>query len=94
MGYKKAEEILPIEVIELIQRYVDGQNIYIPRKKSSRAVWGSGTQIRNELRIRNQQIYSDYMSGKRTAELSEIYYLSPKSIQRIIREEKQNEKVS
>lgn len=31
----KAEEILPSEVIELIQQYVDGQNIYIPRKASS-----------------------------------------------------------
>ncbi len=31
MGYIRAEEILPIEVIELIQQYVDGKNIYIPR---------------------------------------------------------------
>ena len=34
MGYMKAEEILPIEIIELIQQYVDGENIYIPRKSS------------------------------------------------------------
>lgn len=35
MGYVKAEEILPMEMIELIQEYVDGQNIYIPRKAYS-----------------------------------------------------------
>ncbi|EOS43880.1 hypothetical protein C809_03738 [Lachnospiraceae bacterium MD335] len=29
MGYIRAEEILPVEVIELIQQYVDGENIYI-----------------------------------------------------------------
>ena len=36
MGYIRAEEILPDEVIELIQQYVDGTNIYIPRKKENR----------------------------------------------------------
>ncbi len=36
MGYIKAEEILPAEVIELIQQYVDGRNIYIPRKQNHR----------------------------------------------------------
>ena len=40
MGYKRAEEILPIEVIELIQQYVDGKNIYIPRKPTHRQAWG------------------------------------------------------
>lgn len=93
MGYVKAEEILPIEIIELIQQYVDGQNIYIPRKADSRASWGSGTEIRSELGVRNRRIYVDYTSGKRIPELAEIYYLSEKSIQRIIREEKRNPQV-
>jgi len=34
MSYKKAEHILPLEIIELIQNYVDGECIYIPRKKN------------------------------------------------------------
>ena len=34
MSYRKAEEILPRELIEVIQQYVDGENIYIPRKKA------------------------------------------------------------
>jgi len=36
MGYKKAELVLPIEIIELIQNYVDGEYIYIPRKDNER----------------------------------------------------------
>lgn len=28
MGYLKAEEILPMEIIELIQQYFDGESIY------------------------------------------------------------------
>ena len=45
MGYKKAEEILPAELIEILQEYVDGDIIYIPKKKT-RAGWGtiSGTK--------------------------------------------------
>ena len=89
MGYRKAEEILPIEVIELIQQYVDGQNIYIPKKADSRKKWGTGTAIRQELQLRNQKIYDDYKAGADTYRLSQMYYLSEKSIQRIIREMKQ-----
>lgn len=88
MGYIKAEEILPIEVIELIQQYVDGENIYIPRKESNRQAWGTGTQIRQELLSRDRQIYKDYLAGSRTEELADKYFLSEKSIQRILRVQK------
>lgn len=85
MGYIRAEEILPIEIIELIQQYVDGENIYIPRKSANRQAWGTGTQIKQELRMRNRQIYKDYLAGSRISELASKYYLSEKSIQRILR---------
>lgn len=90
MGYIKAEEILPEEIIELIQQYVDGQNIYIPRKEAHRKEWGSGTKIRHELSVRNQAIYDDFMSGMTAAQLAGKYFLSEKSIQRIIRNMKMN----
>lgn len=88
MGYIKAEEILPNEIIELIQQYVDGANIYIPRKQEHRQEWGSQTAYKQELQKRNQMIYRDYLSGMRVDELAENYYLSEKSIQRVIRQEK------
>ena len=85
MGYIRAEEILPVEVIELIQQYVDGKNIYIPRKAAHRQAWGAGTKTRQELLVRDRQIYKDYLAGSRTSELACKYYLSEKSIQRIIK---------
>lgn len=88
MGYRKAEEILPIEIIELIQQYVDGTNIYIPRKQENRQTWGSKTTYKSELQNRNQFIYKDYLSGMTVYELANTYCLSEKSIQRIIRQEK------
>ena len=83
MGYLKAEEILPMEIIELIQQYVDGESIYIPRKSSHRQAWG--TEIKQELLRRDRQIYEDYLAGSKTDELACKYYLSEKSIQRILR---------
>lgn len=88
MGYHRAEEVLPTEVIELIQQYVDGQNIYIPRKADNRKEWGEGTRTREELRERNRQIVEAYRAGKSIAELAKEYFLSEKSIQRIIKEKK------
>lgn len=85
MGYMKAEEILPVELIELIQQYVDGEAIYIPRKAEHRQEWGARTQIRQELSERNRKIFSDHLTGMNTEELASKYYLSQKSIQRIIR---------
>ncbi len=88
MGYKRAEEILPRDIIELIQQYVDGENIYIPRKSENRQGWGCATQIRQELSDRNAAIFRDYRRGCKVPELAEKYFLSIKSIQRIVREMK------
>ena len=88
MGYIRAEEILPGEIIELIQQYVDGASIYIPRKQENRQEWGAKTSYRVELQDRNHLIYTDYLSGVSMDELAETYFLSEKSIQRIIRQEK------
>ncbi len=85
MGYKKAEEILPGELIDRIQQYVDGETIYIPRKSAHRRAWGERTQTRQELSRRNRQIYEEYLRGEGVLELASKYYLSEKSIQRIIR---------
>lgn len=84
MGYIKADEVLPMEIIELIQRYVDGESIYIPRKENQRKEWGSNTLIRQELKDRNNQIFKDYQNGYKVRDLSDKYFLSEKSIQRIL----------
>ncbi len=89
MGYINAEEILPLELIEEIWQYVDGENIYIPRKTDNRHGWGTCTRIRQELSVRNQQIYKEYLAGKRITEIAAENYLSEKSIQRIIRKMKE-----
>ena len=88
MGYRKAEKILPPDVVALIQQYVDGEYIYIPRKEENRKSWGESTDYRREMEERNRRIYADYKHGIKTEVLSGKYFLSEKSIQRIIAKEK------
>lgn len=85
MSYIKAEEILPEELIERIQEYVDGETIYIPRKPGSRKAWGMETDYKSELRERNWCICRDNAQGIPIPELCEKYHLSEKSIRRILR---------
>lgn len=85
MGYIRAEDILPKEVLELVQQYIDGQAIYIPRKSECHKSWGAETETKKELMIRNQQMYKEYVSGVTIIELSVRYFLTKKSVQRIIR---------
>lgn len=88
MSYIRAEKILPDDIIELIQQYVDGQSIYIPKKNQKREIWGAATGIRQELAVRDNTIFQKYCDGIGTGELAEEFYLSVKSIQRIIRKMK------
>lgn len=84
MSYRSAQQILPEELIELIQQYVDGDFLYIPRKNEERRKWGEGTGVRSELEKRNTLIYEDYLRGMTMPGLAEKYFLSEKSIQRIV----------
>jgi len=84
MSYKKASDILPKELLNIIQNYVDGEYIYIPRKECNRMLWGDKTKSKEEVYQRNLSIYRKYRSGRSIKELSEMYYLSPKWIRKII----------
>lgn len=85
MGYYKALEVLPEELVRQIQEYVDGQIIYIPRLKDKRCKWGENTDTKDCLKKRNCEIYERYLKGMTILELSGKYFLDPKSIQRILR---------
>ena len=86
MSYRKAEELLPKELLEEIQQYVDGRSIYIPRRVKQE--WGSGTSARSFFCERNRVIYEARQAGVGTEELAQQFSLSEKSIQRIIREQR------
>lgn len=88
MRYVKAQDIFPEELVEQIQDYVDGEYIYIPRKDENRKAWGEKTSSRQETAMRNRAIYEDAQQGMSRGELAAKYFLSEKSIQRILSQQK------
>ncbi len=88
MRYLRAQDIFPAELLDKIQQYADGEYIYIPKLETNKKAWGESTSAKQETRIRNAAIYRDYQSGMKTAQLAEKYFLSQKSIQRILSQEK------
>ncbi len=85
MSYIKAEEILPEEVLAIVQEYVDGQMLYIPRKPEHKRRWGACTGTKQSLELRNTNIYAKFQDGASAKDLAEEYFLTEKSVQRIIR---------
>ena len=86
MSYINADDVLPNILVKEIQKYVDGQLIYIPRKNENLLSWGEKNGTKEKLAERNKTIINSYYSGQTIAELSKVYYLSEKRIQGIIHE--------
>lgn len=91
MGYKKATHVLPQDLLQEVQEYIDGEFLYIPRIADNKKSWGAETSTRRELQERNRHIYEDYLSGETMEALAEKYFLSLKSIQRIVRQLKKEQ---
>ena len=86
MSYVNAEYVLPKVLVEEIQKYVDGQLIYIPRKNENSLSWGEKNGTKEKLAERNRAIVNRYYSGQTIAQLCKEYFLSEKRIQGIIHE--------
>ena len=68
-------------------------NIFIlPEKNATESFGGGTTRSKRGTSIRNADIYKKYKKGVSTKVLSEMYYLSSKSVQKIVlRMKKENE---
>lgn len=84
MSYINANVVLPKELIKEIQKYVNGVDLYIPKvaKVSNCSIY------KNEIYRRNKEIYELFLQGEKVSKLAAKYYLSDKSIYRILGEMK------
>ena len=83
MSYIRADAILPRDLLEAIQHYVDGKLIYIPCREKQE--WGSETSSKEFFRERNERILREHLGGMSVKALALRFSLSEKSIQRILR---------
>ena len=86
MSYINANIVLPKELIKEIQKYVNGMNLYIPKVSGEK---NSCNSYKLEICRRNQEIYAMYLQGEKVSKIAAKYYLSDKSIYRILGEMKE-----
>lgn len=84
MKYSKAESIFPEELLRIIQEYVQGELVYIPKPKETHLKWGEKTHCKSKVSARNAEIKSLFRDGISITELAERYFLSCESIKKIV----------
>jgi Mor family transcriptional regulator len=84
--YLNAENVLPRSLLQEIQKYVQGKEIYIPKQPAKRLGWGEANGTRLKLTKRNMEIYKQYRNGESIESLMGNYHMSYDSIKRIIHE--------
>ncbi|MDR6717160.1 MULTISPECIES: CD3324 family protein [Paenibacillus] len=84
MKYSKAESIFPEELLRIIQEYVQGELVYIPKPKEAHLKWGEKTESKSRVSARNAEIKSLFRNGVRIDELAGRYFLSCESIKKIV----------
>ncbi|MCA1058943.1 hypothetical protein LCL96_08350 [Rossellomorea aquimaris] len=84
MKYVKAESVLPQSLLSEIQKYVQGETLYIPKEKEKHQKWGSLSGSRRVIDQRNKAIKAAFSNGTTIPELAEEYYLSIETIKKIV----------
>ncbi|ASK60770.1 hypothetical protein CFK37_00385 [Virgibacillus phasianinus] len=82
MSYVKAINILPEELIKELQKYVDGETLYIPKKHYQK--WGTRSGGRKAIDERNASMKDDFKRGKTIGQLADDYFLSPETVKKIV----------
>lgn len=83
MQYKNGREVFPASLLKELQKYIQGELIYIP-KDMKRAGWGEKNGSRQLIKKRNEEIYQNYLKGESITNLEKKYSLSIDSIRKII----------
>lgn len=91
MNYVKAKNVLPAHLLEKVQEYAAGTYLYIPQKCENRKSWGESKDSKAWYKRRNRRIYKNYKEGFSVREISQEFFLSEKSVYRIISSEKKAE---
>lgn len=84
MNYKNANEVIPQHLLTEIQKYVQGETIYIPTQPQTRKKWGSKSGSRALIDERNLQIRHSFSNGENIEQLAITNFLSIETIKKIV----------
>ena len=84
MKYANGKDVLPPELLKEVQKYLNGEMLYIPKAEDNHAAWGELSGFREQVVRRNHSILASYRQGVSVPELIEKFCLSEASIRKII----------
>ncbi|MDE5951566.1 MAG: hypothetical protein K2H12_08310, partial [Acetatifactor sp.] len=83
-NYMNAEQVLPPQLLEQVQRYAAGKLLYVPQTQETARLWGEGTGQRSYYRKRNQMIRNKHAYGTGIPQLAREYCLSQETVKKIV----------
>ncbi|WP_127587444.1 CD3324 family protein [Paenibacillus koleovorans] len=84
MSYKNGKDFLPPSLLKELQKYIQGELIYVPKMDKTRAGWGENNGTRKLIEKRNREILHMYNTGSTVMDLIQRFHLSEDSIRKII----------
>ena len=84
MKYHNAKSIFPQSLLNEMQKYIQGEYVYVPKIPENRKTWGTNTNSRNMTAQRNDEIVQAHKTGATINDLSCLYYLSEETIKKIV----------
>lgn len=89
MKYINAKEVLPEELVRILQDYVQGCYLYIPKGEEQQVKDADQTRYGIELEKRDRHIYERYLEGWGVRSIADKYHLSESSVRRIVLKQRQ-----
>ena len=83
MKYLNASDILPDKLLREVQKYVEGEALYIPINNDRRK-WGEGSGARSYYERRNEEICCKFAAHVSMEALAAEYFLAVETIRKIV----------
>ena len=84
MKYKNAKTVFPKGLLDEIQKYAQGELVYIPISPLNHKKWGTNTKAKAYTAHRNDEITNAFKTGLTISDLAKEYYLSEETIKKIV----------
>lgn len=80
MKYVKAQTIFPQPLLAEIQKYIQGEMVYMPKLPDNYAKWGANTDLKGAAVLRNNKIVAAFKTGTTIPELAKEFYFSEEQL--------------
>ena len=84
LNYKNAKNVLPEKLLTELQKYIEGELLYIPHSTDRRRAWGERSGSKEIYDLRNKEIISQKNEGSSVVEIAENFCLSEDTVRKII----------